>query len=165
MGRELLFFTKENFIAFRMQKKEEGVEIISITDYLQNFDKISEIDDDTQIVDITSIASINELQYNAERVFPLFNQNTLFIADKKTEEILSYNLRYCFEEFRDLVVPTHIDSPISIEKIMLKTAPNHKKIVDLDSSQLKDFLLSFFNHIIIVSKACFFVKRQGVFCV
>lgn len=91
MREQLLFFDKLYFNFYKALKSEEGKEIISITDGLLNFDKINEVNEDIQIVDISSLSGLERLQYNAELVFPKFPFNTIFIADKEHKNYLSTN--------------------------------------------------------------------------
>ncbi|UWX61766.1 AAA family ATPase [Chryseobacterium oranimense] len=137
MKKEVLFFDKNQFAQYKKAKTNEGYEIISITKYLQNFDDISEINEYLTIVDITSLGSINEVQYHAERLFILFPYLTIFIADNKHKEFFLHELRYCFEEFNDIEY-LHEEIPQLVignntEKF------NHKKITDLTEEEIIEF--------------------------
>ena len=99
---KLLFYNKNYFDFYRELKSKEGIDIISITESLRNFDNASEVNEYSQIVDISSLAHINGIQYNSESLFPLFPQETKFIADNNFKKKFEYELRFCFEEFKDL---------------------------------------------------------------
>ncbi|TKC57156.1 ATP-dependent Clp protease ATP-binding subunit [Pedobacter hiemivivus] len=144
MQEKLLFFSQDNFYKYRGEKDIIGLEIVSITTLLQNFEKVSDLDVNRQIVDITSIVSLNEIQYNAENIFPLFEEDTIFIADRKYKDLLTYSLRYCFLSFEEVEVIEDVfelltdpQEPAEIEE------PVHRKIINLDKQELDEFLANF----------------------
>ncbi|WP_336069717.1 AAA family ATPase [Mesoflavibacter sp. CH_XMU1404-2] len=129
-------------------KVEEGKEIISITEGLLNFDKIDEVNEYTQIVDISSLISLERIQYNAELVLPKFPEDTIFIADKKHKELFEYELRYCFEDFIDIDSIEDIDVEYSVVDNTVKSKNlKHRKIIDLNSEEINEFINSFSNRI------------------
>ena len=87
MIKELLFYDKNYFDYFKTIKEQEGFQIISVTEYMRNFDLASDVDEEIQIVDISSLCGLNSLQYNAESLFPFFNENIVFIADKQYKKL------------------------------------------------------------------------------
>ena len=142
--RELLFFEKEFFCEYKEQKQNEGYSIISITDYLRDLvgtNPFADFDSANQIIDISAIAiAYKEMQFIGEQVISRFpSPQTIFIADKKYEEILRHELRYRFENFKD------IDIDIAKQNNILHkpTSPKHKKIIDLNESELKSFFQIF----------------------
>lgn len=144
----MLFFDKLYFDFYKKLKVEEGKEIISITEGLLNFDKIDEVNEYTQIVDISSLISLERIQYNAELVLPKFPKDTIFIADKKHKELFEYELRYCFKDFIDIDSIEDIDVEYSIVDNTVKSKNlNHKKIIDLNSEEINEFINSFSNRI------------------
>ena len=148
MRIQLLFFDKLYFDFYKKLKVEEGKEIISITEGLLNFDKIDEVNEYTQIVDISSLISLERIQYNAELVLPKFPKDTIFIADKKHKELFEYELRYCFKDFIDIDSIEDIDVEYSIVDNTVKSKNlNHKKIIDLNSEEINEFINSFSNRI------------------
>ncbi|MEC3965675.1 AAA family ATPase [Flagellimonas halotolerans] len=148
MREQLLFFDKLYFNFYKALKSEEGKEIISITDGLLNFDKINEVNEDIQIVDISSLSGLDRLQYNAELVFPKFPLNTIFIADKEHKKLFEHELRYCFEDFVDIDLIEDIDVEYNdVENTVKSKKLNHRKIIDLDSDEIEDFVSSFKNQI------------------
>ncbi len=148
MRTQLLLFDKLYFDFYKKLKSEEGIEIISITEGFLNFDKINEFNEFTQIVDISSLVSLERIQYNAELVLPKYPSETIFIADKKHKELVEYELRYCFEEFIDIDSIEDIDVEYNIVDNTVKSKKlKHRKIIDLDSDEINDFIDSFSNHI------------------
>lgn len=146
MRTQLLFFDKLYFDFYKKLKVEEGKEIISITEGLLNFDKIDEVNEYTQIVDISSLISLERIQYNAELVLPKFPEDTIFIADKKHKELFEYELRYCFEDFIDIDSIEDIDVEYSVVDNTVKSKNlNHRKIIDLNSEEINEFINSFSN--------------------
>lgn len=148
MRTQLLFFDKLYFDFYKKLKSDEGKEIISVTDGLLNFDKIDDVDEYTQIVDISSLVSLDRIQYNAELVLPKFPYDTIFIADKKHKELFEYELRYCFENFIDIDSIEDIDVEYNVVDNTIKAKKlNHKRIIDLNSEEINEFNDSFSNHI------------------
>ena len=144
----MLFFDKLYFDFYKKLKVEEGKEIISITEGLLNFDKIDEVNEYTQIVDISSLISLERIQYNAELVLPKFPEDTIFIADKKHKELFEYELRYCFEDFIDIDSIEDIDVEYSVVDNTVKSKNlKHRKIIDLNSEEINEFINSFSNRI------------------
>jgi len=140
---KLLFYNKNYFDFYRELKAKDGIEIISITDSLRNFDNVSEINEYSQIVDISSLAHINGIQYNSESVFPLFPQETKFIADNNFRKLFEYELRFCFDEFKDLDIVEEFEV-IDEEEVSGKLKKlKHKKIIDLSNDEIADFTKSF----------------------
>jgi ATP-dependent Clp protease ATP-binding subunit ClpC len=140
---QLQFYDKNYFLFFKQLKEKEGIDIISITDSLRNFDKSSEVNATYQYVDVSSLAGINELQYNAESVFPLFPDGTTFIADKKHKALFEYELRFCFEEFVELDIVGDFEV-VDDEEVKVKSKTlNHRKIIDLEHNEISQFTLDF----------------------
>lgn len=48
------------------------------------------------------------MQMIGEQILLKFPDDAIFIADKKHEEVLRYNLRYCFENFNNVEVEPHL---------------------------------------------------------
>lgn len=144
MDRQLLFFDKNYFAFYKKLKKEQGKEIISISDGLHNFDKIDELDEYSQIVDISSLAGLEKLQYNAELVIPKYPYSTIFIADKNHKELFEFNLRYLFDSFLDIDVVEDIEIEYSqVDGTVKSNVLKHKKIIDLDSDAINKFSKTF----------------------
>lgn len=144
MDRQLLFFDKNYFAFYKKLKLEQGKEILSISDGLHNFNKIDELDEYTQIVDISSLAGLEKLQYNAELVIPKYPYNTIFIADKNYKELFEFNLRYLFDSFLDIDVVEDIEIEYNeVDGTVKSNILKHKKIIDLKSDELNEFSKSF----------------------
>jgi ATP-dependent Clp protease ATP-binding subunit ClpA len=144
---ELLFYNKNYFDFYKELKSKEGKEIISITKSLRDFDNASEINKYSQIVDISSLAGINNIQYNSESVFPQFPQETIFIADNKFKKLFEHELRFCFEEFKDLEIVEDFEVIDEEEVTAKRKKLKHKKIIDLSNDEISEFSNSFANKI------------------
>ncbi|OAD46104.1 AAA family ATPase [Polaribacter atrinae] len=144
---KLLFYNKNYFAFYKDLKKKEGKEIISITESLRNFDNALEVNKHTQIVDISSLAGINNIQYNSESVFPQFPEETIFIADNSFKKLLEYELRFCFQEFQDINIVGDFEVVDEEEFIGKQKKLKHKKIIDLSNDDISDFTKSFVNRI------------------
>ena len=140
MKNELLFFERENFQSIKKIKKDEGYDIVSITIFLKDNSLITDFDHTSTIIDLTVLITFNQIQYLAEEILTLFDDHTIFIADKKQKEIFAYELRYCFLEFKDIIIPEST-KPLEDEKglIYSHSKIRHKKITDLSEKELGVF--------------------------
>jgi ATP-dependent Clp protease ATP-binding subunit ClpC len=138
--KELLFFEREDFYEFQELKEAEGYEIIGIFDFLKNKDLINTFDSTINIVDLTVLAAYTHTQYIAEDILYLFDNSTIFIADKNQKELFTYELRHCFENFNDIDIPRTIEHSDS-KKESQSIKRRHKKIIDLSEEELNDFFL------------------------
>ena len=145
MKNELLFFEREDFYEFKEIKKVEGYEILSIIDFVKNNDLINSIDYTSKVIDLTDLLAFNPIQYFAEEILRLFDDSIIFIADKKHKEVLSYELRYCFLEYKDIVIPRSQDhlGDDSNSKQLSDTKKRRKRITDLSEEELGDFFMKF----------------------
>ena len=149
MKRELLFFDKDDFYDFKELKQDEGYSIVSIGDFLKDVvddELFSKFDHTTKIIDISALASgYTEIQFLGEKIIGIFPQyETIFIADKKYEDILRFGLRYVFEHFNDIEM---LDKPQSKDRKGLTTnissSRKHRKVIDLDDHELQNFFQEF----------------------
>ncbi|WP_281309921.1 AAA family ATPase [Flavobacterium flavigenum] len=139
MVKILLFIEKKNFRTYKNSIENEGLEIKSITYYLSE-EKISLLDTDKHIIDISSIANSfnnsDSLQITFEQLFPYFEDDTIFISDKKYKDILSHELRYCFDSFEDLEI---INEEIEIDEKTDEKTLKIKRIIDLSDFEIDKF--------------------------
>lgn len=146
MIQELLFYDKNYFDYFKKNKEKEGFNIVSVTEYMRNFELANDVSEFNQIVDISSISGLNSLQYNAESLFPYFDENITFISDKENKTLFEYELRFCFLEFNDLEIVEGIivtdENEIKFEKPL-----KHKKITDISNEEVYEFLKKFSSEI------------------
>jgi len=145
MKKELLFFEREDFYEFKEIKNNDGYKILSISDFLKDNDLINSFDYTYTIVDLTVLQSYNQTQYFAEEILRLFNDLTIFIADKKHKDVFSFELRYCFSEFNDIVIPKNLEHSESENNPNQPscTKKRHKRITDLSEEELGDFFVKF----------------------
>lgn len=149
MKKELLFYNRIEFSIFKENKKNEGYDIFSITDYIRNNDLIGNIEINSQIIDLTSLGTlhtIKDIQYISEDVLSFFNENIVFIADKKFKELFEYELRFCFEDFIDIELDnenlTNKFDNTNNQKNNLQTK-THRRIIDLNNEELQEFHINF----------------------
>ena len=145
MYSELLFFEGRHFEFYKKLKYSEGYEIISITEFVQDLNKVPDVDAIFQIVDVSTLASLRDIQYIAELILPKFSTGTIFIADIKFEEILTHNLRYCFEEFNKIDIVEDLEK--SNEEIQKELDDRTIKIIDLNHADLIEFYKSFYQNL------------------
>jgi len=169
MKDELLFLEREDFYEFKEIKKIDGYEILSIIDFLKDNDLINSLDYTTNIIDLTVLTSYNQIQYLAEEILRLFDDSVIFIADKKHKEIFSYELRYCFLEFNDIVIP-RVQNNLEDEsnsKQSSGTKKRRKRITDLSEEELGVFFAklrgSLYGHEKFKDEFCELVKTFRIF--
>ncbi|CAN5552767.1 hypothetical protein BH10BAC5_BH10BAC5_09640 [soil metagenome] len=143
MKKQLLFFDKFSLPSYKDLKQTEGYEVISISKTFNNVNVAATIDHTKQIVDVSALSGILEMQYNAELIFPFFNDECIFIGDIKYKELFIYNLRYCFREFNDIKGFANIEVNQEGHVIEIEKLKKHKRIIDLDNEELINFFSSF----------------------
>ncbi len=146
MSRTLLFYTKEQFPHYKKLVNDEGIEISSFTHWL-NSDEIADRYTN-EIIDISSwvfTVKENSFQYQVERLVNCFPDEVVFIVDKKFEETVRYELRYCFSEFEDVNVSFVSEKKDNIIEINGKSVIKKKRIIDLNNEELQTFFSDFNN--------------------
>lgn len=141
MYSELLFFESRHFEFYKRLKYSEGYGIISITEFILDLNKVPETDAIFQIVDVSTLASLRDIQYYAEILLSKFATGTIFIADIKFKEILTHDLRYCFDEFNEIDIIEDLKK--SNEEIQKELDDQTIKIIDLNQADLNEFYQSF----------------------
>jgi len=143
MKEELLFFERGDFEEYQEQKKSEGYVIESVTKYTNDNSLIQNLDIFERIIDITAFSAYifnNTVQYFAEGILNQFNDSVIFIADKKYKDDFKFELRFCFEEFNDLVLEKKL---FNAQDNSNKLPNRHKKIIDLSEDELGMFFADF----------------------
>lgn len=140
----LLFFEKDSFYEYKEQKFTEGYTIISIGDFLINIADESifqNFDYKSNIIDISALAAgYKEIQLIGEQVLNKFSEHeTIFIADRKYEEVLRYELRYCFDTFGNVEIPDSFQQVKQNKKTKVKL----RRITDLEEHELEVFFQKF----------------------
>lgn len=147
MKSELLFYEKDDFYDYKELKYSEGFSIISISKYIKDNDLISGLDPFTEIVDISALSEFTSIQLLGEQILSLFDEETIFIADIKRKEVLTYELRLFFESF-DNVENNYLKKEVITGKEKIVTTPKnkkHKKITDLNETEIKILIDNFKN--------------------
>ncbi len=144
MKKELLFYERDEFYDYKELKYSEGYSIESISKFIKDNDLIQEFDTSSEIIDISVLPEYASIQLLPEQIFPLFDEETIFIADKKHKKHLSYELRFMFDVFND-VEKSYLKSEVKLENDDEKklTTKTHKKIIDLDEEELIVFFNDF----------------------
>ena len=149
MKELLLFFEKDVFYEYKKHKLVDGSTIISIGEFLKdiaNSALYNEFDYTTQIIDISALASgYKEFQLLGEQLLNQFtNPETIFIADKRHEDILKHELRYCFLNFDDIKIQGRTRDQVDDGNSKCNFIPSkHKKIIDLNENELEVFFEKF----------------------
>lgn len=144
MKTELLFYDKDEFYDYKALKFSEGYSIESISKYIKNPTLIESFDYSSEIVDISGLVEYDSKQVVGENAIFEFEEEAIFIADKKHKSKFLYDLRFIFSEFKD-VEKSYLKSEVKFDdedetKITTKT---HKKIIDLEEDQLNLFFEKF----------------------
>lgn len=144
MKTELLFYDKDEFYDYKALKFSEGYSIESISKYIKNPSLIESFDYSSEIVDISGLVEYDSKQVVGENAIFEFEEEAIFIADKKHKSKFLYDLRFIFSEFKD-VEKSYLKSEVKFDdedetKITTKT---HKKIIDLEEDQLNVFFEKF----------------------
>ena len=165
MKELLLFFEKDVFYEYKKHKLEEGYTIISIGEFLKdiaNSALYNEFDYTTQIIDISALASgYKEFQLLGEQLLNQFtNPETIFIADKRHEDILKHELRYCFLNFDDIKIQGRTRDQVDDGNSKCNfISSKHKKIIDLNENELEVFFDKLGEHKIL---SLFLMGESGV---
>ena len=101
MHRILYLYDKDNFFDYKAMKFSEGYSIVSISKFIKNNDLIEDFDVNSEIVDLSILPEYASLQLLPEQILPLFDEETIFIADKRHKNHFIYELRFLFEDFKD----------------------------------------------------------------
>ncbi|WP_426486064.1 AAA family ATPase [Flavobacterium sp. 2] len=144
MKSELLFYERDDFFDYRELKYSEGYSIVTVSKFIKDNELIDEVDPETEIIDLSVLSEYVSLQLLPEQVLPLFDDEIIFIADKKHKKILSYELRFLFENFND-VEKSYLKTEVNLDSDSdeIKPKKRHKKIIDLDNDAIVDFFERF----------------------
>lgn len=144
MNSKLLFYEQDEFFDYKELKYSEGYSITSISKFIKDNDLIPELDSEAEIVDLTALSEYASLQLLPEQVLPLFDDDTIFIADKKHKKLFSYELRFLFEVFSD-VEKSYLKKDVKLENDLneSKQHKRHNKIIDLEEKAIITFFENF----------------------
>ena len=93
MKSELLFYEKDDFYDYKELKYSEGFSINSISKYVKDNDLISNLDPNTEIVDISALSEFTSIQLLGEQILSLFDEETIFIADINHQHYTNFQTR------------------------------------------------------------------------
>lgn len=144
MRSELLFYERDDFFDYRELKHSEGYSIVTVSKFIKDNELIHVVDPETEIVDLSVLSEYVSLQSLPEQILPLFDDEIIFIADKKHKKVLSYELRFLFETFND-VEKSYLNKEVNLDNDSNEIKPNkrHNKIIDLDNEAIVTFFESF----------------------
>lgn len=144
MDNVLFFYDRDEFFDYKELKFSEGYTIESISKYIKDNDLIQDLDVLSVIVDVTVLSEYTSLQLLPEQIFTLFDEKTIFIADNKNKEQLLYELRFVFDESKN-VEKNYLKSEVLLDKEDNKNVfkKHHTKIIDLEKEELEVFFKEF----------------------
>lgn len=137
MKEKLFFYSRTAFPLIKSMREAEGIEIVSATKFIKDRDLIESYDFENKIIDISVFSAMTNIEFHAEELLDLFDDDVVFYSDSKNKESFSIDLRYCFRDFEDLETP---NDNVTVENASSKT---HLKITDLDEEQLLEFFDKF----------------------
>ena len=145
--KTLLFYDKGDFYDYKESKIEEGYEVSSISKYIRNPDLITEIDSDSEIVDLSVLSEYNNIQFVVEQIVAQFSNDVLFICDSSKRDKIEYELRFLFDEFDFIDKNSFVkkERNYTEEIVGNKIDKKHRKIIDLTEQELNVFLENFNN--------------------
>lgn len=143
--KTLLFYDKEDFYDYRDSMTKEGYEISSFSKYIRNPDLIANIDNYSEIIDLSVLSEYNNIQFIVEQLLVQFPDGVIFICDSSRRNIIEYELRFIFDQFRNIDKDLFVKSEErKSEKIIEeKIKKRHRKIIDLTEEELNIFLDDF----------------------
>ena len=144
MDKVLLFYDRDEFFDYKELKFSEGYTIESISKYIKDNELIQDLDVISVIVDVTVLSEYTSLQLLPEHTFALFDEKTIFIADNKHKEKLLYDLRFVFDECKN-VEKNYLKSEVLLDKEENKSffKKSHTKVIDLEEEELEVFFNEF----------------------
>lgn len=137
--RKLLLYNPSKFRRLKSFYTEQNMKILSITDFITDEVKAIELEGYEYVIDVSVLSTIN--QYVREKTIGLFDDTFTFISDIKYKELFENELRFCFDEFK--VFTEYVDSNDELENVRKITEKNHRKIIDLNESELTHFFEKF----------------------
>ena len=110
MKKELMFYEQAEFESTKTLFHYLGYKVISLSfflDDLKDLSKFTSYENGMYVIDVSILGggyyNANAIQAIGENVFRLFtNEGIIYICDNKYFDLLSYELRYCFENFVDI---------------------------------------------------------------
>ncbi|OPB87463.1 AAA family ATPase [Elizabethkingia ursingii] len=148
MDKILLFYEKDDYYDFKDSKAEEGFSIVSIAKLFHNLSLITEVEVDSEIIDLSALTEYNSIQSIMEQVISQFNGVPIFICDISKREKLEYELRFIFDGFENIDKNSFIKKEKEIQTInenKQSVAKKHRKIIDLNNDELINFFDEFKN--------------------
>jgi DNA replication protein DnaC len=144
MGKVLLFYDRDEFFDYKELKFSEGFTIESVSKYIKDNELIQDLNISSVIVDVTVLSEYASLQLLPEQIFTLFDEETIFIADNKHKEQLLYELRFVFDECKN-VEKNYLKSEVLLDKEENKNVfkKSHTKVIDLEEEELEVFFKEF----------------------
>lgn len=144
-NKVLYFYDNEDFYGYKKIKLDEGIEIISISTFIESKDITEYNVPANQVIDISVLTEYQNIQLLGERYIRLLQENEEieFICEISKKGILEKSLRFVFNSFED------IDKTFFQEKLITKSKENitkiHRKITDLNDDELNVFFQVFNN--------------------
>lgn len=136
---ELLLYNPSKFRELKLHFSQQEKSVISVTELFNKESLIEELIGYENVIDITSFTSVT--QYHFERIIGLLDDTFTFIGDIKHKTFFENELRFCFDTFK--VFEEYIEEDFEAETKRKKLNKVHRKIIDLEQSELSNFFDKF----------------------
>ena len=149
MKKELLFYSQIEFESIKTLFKSLEYEVISLSyflDDLKDLNKFTPYKSGIYVIDVSVLGggyNTNAIQAIGENVFRTFtNEEIIYICDNRYYDQLKYELRYCFEQFKD-IKEKYDNFFKQLPATIVATERKHKKITDFTQEEFETFFNSF----------------------
>lgn len=141
MDKIVYTYDRSQFYQYLNILKLEGKKIITISKFMQNTDEdLFDFNVDEIVIDISAAITYTDALY-FEHLFFKFPDDTLFIIDNKQLEKLSYGLRNCF--YQEKNINEILPEAIEIKKPEAAFKKKRKLIIDLDKKEIENLISNF----------------------
>lgn len=150
MKKELLFYNQIEFESIKTLFKSLEYQVISLSyflDDLKDLNKFTLYKNGVYVIDVSILGggyyNTGAIQAIGENVFRLFtNEEIIYICDNRYNDLLKYELRYCFEQFID-IKEKYDNFFEQLPATIVATERKHKKITDFTQEEFETFFNSF----------------------
>lgn len=144
--RSLFFYDKDDYFSVEEHLKKKGYSIESISKFISEPAEIKSFNANKVVLDLSCILEYNRFQSVTEDVVYKLQANTHYICDQSKREKLEYELRFIFNEFKGIyesIILNDMTALIVNRERITNTTNRHKKIIDLNETELATFFSNF----------------------
>lgn len=145
-NRTLYFYEQKYFFSFEHQQQLKGFIIQSVSKFISQPSLIEAIDPSKVIIDLSCLGEYVGPQSVAEGVVYNLSDDTIYICEETHREKLEFKLRLLFNSFflvNDSNLWDEAYFANNDQQFVAESLSKHKRIVDLDENELKEFFHNF----------------------